>query len=154
MTRYVAHLTLMTGHLRMSPRDEVQAEAIAIGRELIEKAFADGSAPLPPAFAGYAITAERVGRGLIVTVVYEGGAEPELISAFGVATRPRDAVRLWPMLAGYLDVTMPGQAMPAKPPAPWCAVVPLAGLMQHTDAVTWLGDFQRVIAWAWLETVQ
>jgi hypothetical protein len=80
---------------------------------------------------------------------------------FGVAPAdPRPgASQLWEMLhdnplpwlsprAGALQpMTWPRHV----PAGPWCAVRFELGLAMHQQAADWLGDFERCIAWAWLD---
>jgi hypothetical protein len=37
------------------------------------------------------------------------------------------------------------------PPEPWCAARIEVGSLAFPDEMLWLGDFERCLAWAWLE---
>lgn len=44
-----------------------------------------------------------------------------------------------------------GVPAPQEPEAPWCAVLLHKTLPLGGDATLWLGDFERCVAWAWIE---
>ncbi len=90
--------------------------------------------------------------GLLFTVQHYD--EPIVMCA--VAGDESAAAELWPVLESfYLDLTdgAPYRAIDWQPPTqpestPWLAVV----LVSLTDvSADWLGDFERCLAWAWLE---
>jgi len=39
----------------------------------------------------------------------------------------------------------------ALPQAPWCAARLETGLALYPGAAVWLGDYERLVAWAWIE---
>ncbi len=155
---YLAHLTLTTGHLRRSYREEVGDEALELLAPWLAKTIRTGARePLPvAAFAHFAASATVEDGSLLCTVwgppgsqqsaaaVHPAAAVP--LVTFGVAQRSRQAAALWPLL-----VALPGAASGLKPPAaPWCAVSLQPGLLLHPTASEWLGDLERCIAWAWI----
>jgi hypothetical protein len=41
---------------------------------------------------------------------------------------------------------------PVKPASlPWCAVILTPNAARQIDQMDWLGDFERCLAWAWLD---
>jgi hypothetical protein len=64
----------------------------------------------------------------------------------GVAQRSRESADLWGHLVSMLGCK-PGLQQPSLP---WCAVALHAPMVAFPDAVSWLGDLERCIAWAWV----
>ena len=140
---YLHHVTLATGHQRRSPRAEVAESAMAVMAAWLDRALLV-EAPQPLPVPGYTAEAMTAPGGLVVTVSAVAGVP---LVTFGVARRARNAAGLWRRLSGLAQVQ---ESEP--PPAPWIGVVVLPALA--TDpAVRWLGDFERCIAWAWIERV-
>lgn len=140
------HLTLNTGHSRVSPRHEVTDQAIAASRAWL----APGDYRLP--IMGYRLVVPACHHGYGATV-YRG--ETPLVT-FGAADSAEAAAEIWPPLEGmYLGLTDSGPfaradfRAPKMPDSlPWlAAVVTLAG-----PGEDWIGDMERCIAWAWLES--
>jgi len=155
---YLAHLTLTTGHLRRSYREEVGDEALALLAPWLATAIRTGARePLPvPSLAHFAATAAVEDGALICTVwgpphsqQTAAAANPDMavpLITLGVAQRSRQAAALWPLL-----LAMPGSASGVRrPEPPWCAVSLQPGLLLHPTASDWLGDFERCVAWAWI----
>ena len=65
---------------------------------------------------------------------------------FGVAQRSRHSEPLWAMLLANFEHAKGLQ----QPATPWCAVIVHPSIMMHADAIGWLGDFKRCVAWAWI----
>ena len=157
MTAYIQHLTLSTGHLRRSPRAEVDGETMARVAPWLAAAVEDGrSMPLPVAeLADYTALATVVDGSLLVTIsgppLSAGpmrGKAPPLVT-MGVAERSRHGAALWPLLTGpRMPPARPGITQPA---APWCAVAVWPTLMLHPGTMDWLYTLERCIAWAWIE---
>ena len=142
--RYLYHVTLQTGHSRKSYRSEVSDDAIAFCRELLKRIDSGERVEIPP--GGYFLSG-RLGGKCASFSVYAGS---ELLVAFGVAENERCGAALWRGLhntEGLPTTTKPEQ----QPRAPWCGVALAEGLTLHLDAGNWIADFERVIAWAFLE---
>ena len=144
----IIHFTLNTGHSRVSPRSEVGDDIIAMLAPLTTPG--EHVHRLPP---GYRIVVPESPAGLVATVFR--GATP--ITTFGAAATDADAGVVWAALE-YL-VNSPaamqfhgedGAPRHGRPDSlPWVAAVVLRGV-GHDDTV-WLADFERCLAWAWLE---
>lgn len=157
MTICINHITLTTGHNRVSPRDEVRDETIKILHPWLERVLgSDVPVPLPAeSLAHYGAKAVLEDTGLVLTVYAPRGphikgkphrGEMVPIVTMGLAQRPDGAAVLWQQM---LDVF--GAAQGAEmPPTPWCAVALHPALNQFIDAAEWLGDFERCVAWAWI----
>ena len=64
----------------------------------------------------------------------------------GIAQRSREAAQLWDYLINAFGAH-PSAKMPS---VPWCATSPHEPLAVLRDALDWLGDFERCVAWAWI----
>ncbi len=77
------------------------------------------------------------------------GHGPPLVT-LGVAKSSRQSAVLWPLMNGP---TMPVVKAHTKcPDAPWLAVAIWPTIVMHSEALEWLGDLERCIAWAWMES--
>jgi hypothetical protein len=87
--------------------------------------------------------------GALVVTVYapqpQVGQRPPLVT-FGVAHRSRQGAALW------TELLKVGPAAPGtrEPHAPWCGVHVHPSIVGYMDALSWLGDFERCVAWAWI----
>ena len=145
---YIYHVTLQTGHSRQSWRNEIDPEALRATADLLARALQHGPVELPVKPAGYTMRATAEGRCMLATVLHDEDAP---IVTLGVATTSRCGAGLWRALVTTGDQSLGNIAQP--PGAPWCAVRLEVGLQLMSDAVGWLGDFERCVAWAWLDRV-
>lgn len=151
---YINHITLATGHCRRSPRDEVDDGALQALTPWLKNAIASGRIePLPVQELSHCGAKAIKEVGLVVTVYGPRGphtpGEPHRgdylpLVTLGVAQRSREARDLWGHMAGHLK---PGLEMPSTP---WCAVAIHPTAAAFLDALKWLGDLERCIAWAWI----
>ena len=149
--RYIRHLTIDTGHQRDSYRAEVADEVVAMLRPLIVQAKLC-LAPIPGSSPECTMLAwtDRA-RGLLCAVygppTIPTDGQSCLLTRFWVAPTSLAAVRAWEgvVKSGF------AAADQQPPPAPWCAVALGSGLGLHPQAAHWLGDFERCIAWAWID---
>lgn len=138
---YLNFITLTTGHLYLSPTQDVQLNTIRLLRPWIKQSLK--SRTLIPGFNNYAGYARKAGSTLTVTVYHNDLP----LCVFGVCPRSRDSYRLW----GSLQ-SLPGVLSKISPPTPpWLAVCPLETIMEHPDALEWLPDFNKSIAWTWMQ---
>lgn len=157
MTRHLAHITLTTGHSRRSWRREVGDDTIALLQPLLADVLAGRQVAVPGDVGDYTLSASGAGRCLIATVwgppvAEAGGARPPVVT-LGVAGHSRCGATLWRLLhdSPRPPAVMPEMAITRCPPEPWCAVRIEVGAALCPDAMAWLGDFERCLAWAWLE---
>jgi hypothetical protein len=143
------HYTLNTGHTRESPRSEVRDEVLRILRPLLGA----GKHDLP--IEGYQLVLDTLGGGALATV-YRGADVP--VVTIGIAPDAAAAEVLWPHLESlYLRIAeLPGLRSAdfpvARRPAqtPWVAAVVIGPMPREAY---WLGDFERCLAWAWIESL-
>ena len=151
---YLQHITLHTAHSRRSWRAEISPAAIAACQASLALCLsapgvrAKLAADMPAHMLAYDLTAEARGRCL-EAVVWRGAVARCTI---GVAGHSRCAPRLWARLnpPDRLDL----RVGPAWPQSPWCAGRLEPGISSDLDAAHWLGDYERCLAWAWLDTLK
>ncbi len=142
------HYTVNTGHNRVSRKSEVPADIIAICRPLLDPGRRQS---MPGIGKPYTVESVRQSNGLVFTVWKK---DQPLITC-GVAENAEAAAEIWPQLESlYLRVTeLPGLrsadfVSPKQPPdLPWIAVVTIVPSFEP-----WLGDFERCLAWSFLES--
>lgn len=141
--RYLMHVTIETGRARRSYRDEVTDETVTLLRLQIAEMLAGLPVEVTP---GYRLTGASAGAALLATV--SRGIMP--LVTIAVAKNAKVSRRLWDHLR---RPQMPGMsgAVGDPPRAPWCAAVVYPTLVADPGAADWLGDFERCLAWAWIE---
>lgn len=148
--RYIRHVTLTTGHVRDSWRHEISDEALRACQSLITQiTAAEGALAKIPGVGEYWLSGVASGGCLVCTVW--SGPPSVVISTIGVAAHSRCGSRLWHELHRWGEtpvVTDPERC----PPEPWVAAALDRGIAHHLEAARWLGDFERCLAWAWIES--
>lgn len=148
--RYIDHITLTTGHSRRSPRAEVADDVVAVCADLIVRMLATPNATVPlPHPAGYSVGGIAAGKCLVATV-WADGPPSEVVATIGVAGGSKCGATLWRALHKWGETPVVTDAA-RMPPKPWVAAALDAAIVRHMDAAEWLGDFERCLAWAWLE---
>lgn len=155
---YINHITLNTGHTRRSPRAEVSGDTIEKLQPWLNAAINTGSRhPLPAPGLGHISAVAMVDDGALVVTVYapsgphehgkpHAGATMPLVT-IGVAKRSRQSDALWGKMVKAF-----GSAPNLRAPAiPWCAVALHAGMLIYPSSLDWIGDFERCVAWTWME---
>ncbi len=145
------HYTLNTGHTRQSPREEVADDAIAACRPLLT---VSDHHVLPGEFTAYRVGVRIRGSALLATIREVTGRPCVII---GVAPDIAAADIVWPTIEQeylWISESVPGIreadfAAPHRPLiTPWCAAMTF--LATPSEAY-WMADFERVLAWAWIE---
>lgn len=148
-TRTLEHVTLTTGDRRTSPRHEVGDAAITLLAPLLARVLAGETVDLPGVPDGYRLRGVGDGRGAALTVVGPSGL---LVVTIAVAGDSSGAAALWRQVHEYALAGTPlGTRADAPPAPPWCAVRVEPGALRHPDALEWLGDLERCLAWALIE---
>ena len=146
------HYTLNTGHKRYAYRDEILDSVLDVSRYIIKPG--DHKFPLDVLPDYLVATGDRL-EGFAFTVFYK--TEPLVTCA--VADTPEGAESVWPDLEElYNTVTDSGihakmDWKTAKQPnkLPWLSVAVVGSPRLVPAAAEWLGDFERCLAWTWLE---
>lgn len=161
---YLHHVTLATGHSRRSPRSDVSPEVVDVVASWLDRALlpdapsTQAPVPLPVAdLAQFSAHVFTTAGGLVVTIygpdiltLPPRTPTPIPLVTFGVARRSRGAAKLW---GDLISAAQAAHSMPPMPGAPWLAVVLHPSLIAFPDASHWLGDFERCVAWAWIDRV-
>jgi hypothetical protein len=128
----LAHFTITTGKLIMSPRSEVDERTLEMLKPMVRAGFG--------AVAGLSIVLETHHRGPDETETW----------VFTLGFKPyAPAVRCWLSRTRNADFWQFGIA---EPPAPWLAVAVLDEAANLTpDQVLMMGAAERCVAWALLE---
>jgi hypothetical protein len=132
----LTHLTMNTGHLVYSPRDQVAPETIRL------------LAPMVAAGRGEAASIPfAIGRRDEGAALFRLG-EPRTVVC-GVCWRENRAPATWGALLAAVDIQ--GVRMPPaeRPPVPWLAVVLIAAMPPETALR--FADLEQSIAWVLIE---
>jgi hypothetical protein len=154
---YINHITLSTGHLARTSRADVADETLAVLAPWLNAGLREPTnMPLPvPSLSHYSAKITLGGGALLVTIMAPGGPHTAgrqyhgkvvPLATVGVAQRSRQTIDLWAMMVAQYGA-VPGLQQPGTP---WCAVALHAGLAAYPNAVHWLGDLERCLAWAWI----
>ena len=132
------HLTIHTGHLRMSPRGEVDDSSIQAASQWIESGTQTN-----PLFPGYTFTYEPAGANLVSHLLHNG----QRVLSFVVGV-DHQAQQLVKTVAAELAPYWHEETLPL----PFCAVFFDADIDRSpTEDKLWFGDYERVVAWTWIE---
>jgi len=150
---HIRHITLTTGHARDSFAGEVAPNVTEAMQGLISRICA-GEVSEPVSLQEYALVGPysisgRCSSRCLTATVYADGPPSELICTIGIATHSRCGATLWRALHTYGQIpvaTDPDEC----PPEPWVAAALDEGALTHPDALEWLGDFERCLAWGWV----
>ena len=150
-------LTLNTNHSTRQRADDISPEVLAACRPLVES----GGGPIP-GFSPWRVRITQGPGGAVWSI--HRGTQPDVVFS-GLAWTSEGAAQVWPELEQLLHNTGDAMAragvlaeslahspeMPAE--LPWLGVVLLPGLAlsAQTD-VSWLGDFERCLAFTLLDS--
>jgi len=146
---FIRHVALNTGRVQDARNDEIDPAMIAALRPFIAKACARQSAQAVavPAVAGYSFTARCSGRCMTASVYADGPPSVRLCS-IAVARHSGCGAPAWRAL--HALEPLPPATDPARvPPAPWFAELLTSAIEDDADALTWLNDFTRYLAWTY-----
>lgn len=133
----IQHYTIESGDCRESPRSEVSDAAIAALRPILVTGTHDLPGP-----AGYRLRVTVAVQSLAATVIQASSGAPLVTTYVAVEQGALDAI---------LSSTGARPAVPLR--LPCCLVTLHPTLALDPDAMGWLGDLERCIAWAWLESL-
>lgn len=168
MKRYIRHVTINSGDVRDSYREEIGEGITEMLWPLIDRALIGEHTPVPgDVEPRCTLTGGVYGRCCSLTVwgpplhpaAFPTAADisnrPVPIAEVGIAAHSRCGATLWRNLhamAAQQGATVATDATHC-PPEPWVAALLHAGASIYIDAMSWLGDFERCLAWAWWENV-
>lgn len=153
---YINHITLTTGHNARTSRADVADDVLAVVSPWLQSIINTGEKhPLPVAALSHfsAITFVRDG-GLLVTVYGPSGPHDQgkpanadiPLATFGVAERSRHGEPLWAMMLASFEHAPSIR----QPSTPWCGAILYPSAIAHKLELSWLADFERCCAWAWI----
>jgi hypothetical protein len=135
----LAHLTMNTGNLVHSPRDQVLPSTI----EWLAPLVAAGKGE--PAGIPFEVTQRGEGTALFVI------GRPAAV-ACGVCWREDRAPAAWDAMLAVLDIQGAPMAPAERPPVPWLAVAFMPGMgALLPETLVRLGDMERCLAWVLVE---
>ena len=156
---YLHHITLSTGHTARTNLADVAPEVIEALTVWLPATLNSGQMhALPvPELCHFAAQAFVQDGALVVTVSapigphqpgkpHAGQTMP--LVTFGVAQRSRHGAVLWGLMVKAFGCK-PGLQVPQTP---FCAVAIHPGIAIYKGPGKWLGDFERCVAWTWLES--
>jgi len=146
---FIRHIVLNTGHVQDFRHNEIDLEVTARLGPVMAAACAGKSAQgvAIPAVDGYSFTA-RCGVRCMTASVYADGPPSVRLCSIAVARHSLCGDAAW----RALHALAPGPLAtdPARvPPEPWFGVLLTAAIEDDPDALTWLGDFARYLAWTY-----
>jgi hypothetical protein len=147
---YIQHITLNTAHSRRSLQAEIGVAAIAACQASLALCLqvpgvrAKLATDLPDDMLAYDLTATAAGRCVVATI-WRGDIA---LATIGIAGHSRCGARLWERMHDtQLDLSTGQEDWPQ---APWCASRLEPGITRDMDTASWLGDYGRCLAWAWI----
>ena len=154
------HLTLTTGHNRVSPVAEADPELTSFLLPYLEQAVNGEFATVPVEVKpdGWAIRGAVFGNSLVLTVYgpcidrgREGDRQGERLPIISMVVSPggEDGQRLWKMLhEGHQHLATWGKEAPK---GAWCgARLEIPGSQVYEAALPWIAEFERHVTWGWL----
>lgn len=151
------HITINTGHTRLSKRNEVPDQLVAYMKNWFNTSqplSLEGDSKISfvnaiPGCPGFIAILTPNNGVLLVTVLHE---DRPCIS-FGIADKTPEGESLWKILHDDPCQFLPTFTDPKKlPRTPWCAVRFDPGFVYLSSKdQMWLGDFERYVAWMWFE---
>lgn len=142
------HYTVNTGHSRVSPSEEVCEATIAV----LQRMLRDGVHVMPQPLDGYSVEV-TVCESILAAAVYAPNDRPCIHMTICVDDEDagwawKTVQRVYHEVTDMLDFRAMDWELARQPETtPWCAVV-LEWLNEHE--ALWLGDFERCLAWAWI----
>jgi hypothetical protein len=146
---HIAHLTMNSGHMYLSPRHQMLPESFTLLKPMVQRA----GGPLPAPLSHYRVEIDRNPESALFTLFRGDYILLTAMLAWGENTDFE-----WDLIDGMSRQTMcpnptlsNGLARPVQPTLkPWLAILLLPDLfLQETPVdVNWMGDFERCLAWS------
>jgi len=144
------HLTLNTGHKRVTLASEVEPEVVQMLMPLVVGANGQ-PVPMPTAEATHTISIETDGTSMRASIhpTQRGFSMP--VVTFAVCLVPDAGHKLWAELHRPMPTATRFSGAPKRP---WIAVrLELYLELQAPEFIDLLGDFERCLAWTFVEYV-
>jgi hypothetical protein len=152
--RYLHQVTLTTGRVSVSARDEVSPDFYPNTSALLAAAL-DGSRPQVPDVEPPAVRTGTARGPCLLATVWRVGEDGQLAPLLTVGVAPRTSrsgAPLWRRLHRVsTELSTRGDRAPEQP---WCASRLEPDLLSYPEAVRWIGCLERCIAWTWTRYVE
>lgn len=144
--KYIYHVTTTTGHVRKSPRSEISADTTALLRPWVEDMIKGELRGIMDTH--YSCRCEQHSSKMIEFVISRLTADfkqTDLVR-FIICNHSRRKNVAWAWVGGVGDA----------PEVPFCAAQLLNDnvILEDLDYIPVFADFERCIAWTWLEMMQ
>lgn len=148
MSAYLHHITLNTGHSRRSYRHECADKAVSDVAGIVAAADQDGEAEFPSPTGLMVLRPLDASESRHVAAWTVNEPQGPALVTFAAAAKARPGAAVWRALHDSHREPFPlATRRDEMPPAPWLAVLLHMSGMAH-PALEWLGDFERLVAWA------
>lgn len=140
--KYLYHVTVTTGHARKSPRSEVSDDTINILKTWISDMLKGDLRGIVDSH--YSCRAGQYNAKMIEFIISRLSDDFKQVDLvrFVVCNHSRRKNVAWALVGGKGDA----------PDTPFCAVQLFDNfLLQDLEHLSFFGDFERCIAWAWLD---
>lgn len=142
----INHYTLSTGNNRVIKQGEVKPSVIEEVSKMIDGAL-EAAAPAPTVISPkFQFTATPMDGGCLKVEIIET-THNYPVCVFMIAPENGDAESEMLSMLGKIDMI---GVVPDVLPAPYCAVALTHFAPMHMFQMTWLGDFERCFAIAWV----
>jgi hypothetical protein len=143
----IEHVILDTGHARRSPRSAIEDEIIRVLDASFDRAITTGAREPIPGWAPFSFNVTTEAGAAIVNLWRE--ATP--VVTFGIAADPASSPKLWRLL--HEGGAGKHATSPDRPPAtPWIgARMEIGAALTAPDDLLWIADFERCLAWAFID---
>lgn len=147
---FLTHKRAKTGRWRFVPRSEVESALLDAMTPILAEIDYWGQERAIPGFPGWEWQVWSPDRATLVAHV--GSPLEPLVLTFAVAVEDVPEARTaWRNICNAPDVLSPLDSG-APPAAPWLLTARREGALAHsTEALAWLPDFCRCVAWGWVE---
>jgi hypothetical protein len=146
--RHLHHVTLTTGHVRRSLREEVSAAALAACQRMLGEVAGGLIASIPG--TDLLLSGSSLSRCATLWVHDDDGINYLTI---GLAAHSRCGARVWRRLHADAAAEAPIVTDADRcPPEPWVASrLERAAVLLSEDELMTLGDLGRCLGWAWVD---
>lgn len=148
-TTTLDHLTLSTGHRRISRLSDCDDGFVTLAAQHLAEALELREAPIRD---GYTLRAGSSGKALMATILGTLEGLPMPLATIAVATSGRAARLAWAEIGKPAPLALPTVPWVREPKPPWCSVRLYATIEFDPGATAgWLGDYEQCLAWAWVD---
>ena len=149
MERYLNYISLTTGRVQRSARSAADDKRVELCAGLIPAALAGAEPVLPGVEPEIMMHAKDEGHCLSIRLCRVDHPDEPPVMTVGVAAKSKCGEHLWRSLHTNAKTPLVTQNE-ACPPEPWCAERLDGEEVAHPECAM-LRDYQRCLAWAYLE---